>query len=217
MKQVCINSNVVFVFNRNVYDDFDTQDIEDKIKNVYSAQTPEIGSTNFPNEIKAVFSPSEQIQVVGQQRSIVISDSKINESNEITNTNFLRLSLNVLATMSEKSLALKQYGFNFTFSLEEEAFQSIQEKIKQKYFNQSIDDGSHDVMYALPNFCFTKDGLRYTLKYDVQSDEDGTPNKVVVAANVHNSSSEIPSDVGEFIEMYKAQYLTVYTSVGDSE
>src|SRR5438876_3873049 len=120
MKQVCLSSNVVFVFNRNVYEEFNTDVIEEKVKNAYSTQEPEIGSTNFPNEIKAVFSPSQQVQVVGQQKNLIISDSKINETNEVADTNFLRLALNVKNLFTEASLLVKDFGFNYTFTLQDE-------------------------------------------------------------------------------------------------
>lgn len=215
MKHVSITNNIVFVFNRTVYDDFNTQEIEEKIKIVYSSQDPQVGSTNFPNEIKAVFSTNLQLQVVGQQKSLVVADTKINATNEFNNPDIIKLALNIQRLMSEKSLVTRFFGFNFVFTFQEVDFSDIQEKIKKKYFKTSAISPEKSLQFFLPNMSYEKDSARYSYKFDVEVDEDSKPSKVNVACNVHFSDVSLLKDDGSFLELYKNSYKHIYEFLGD--
>ena len=214
MKHVSLSNNITFVFNRSVYDDFGTQEVEEKIKTVYSGQDPEVGSTSFPNEIKAVFSTNLQIQIVGQGKTVIIADTKINEANEISSTDTARLALSIYKLMLEKALVGRMFGFNFIFSYQDVAFDAVQNKIKAKYFKSDLNIEDAEIKFALPNISYEIGTARYTLKFDIEPDEDGVPSKVSVACNVHFDNIEDLSD-DTFVDVYKQSYKHVYEALGE--
>ncbi len=205
MNVACINSNLVIIYDRTVLDDFSAEAIEDIIKNAYIDENPEIGTTAFPNELSAVFSPSHQLQIVGQSKTISIGSTKINETNEI-DKNFARLAYRVFSKFKDSPLHDKMHGYNHIFSITASDIQGVEQKIRSNYFKAKFLNSS--IKHALPQFSIVEGQKLITYKYDLERDETNKPKRIVVNVNIH-FESEITEEVEDFVNDYAETFTRV--------
>jgi hypothetical protein len=217
MKQVCLNSNVVIVFDRNIYDDFAISDLEDKVKDTLGTEV-QTGSTNIPNQVKAVFSTTHDLQIVGQNKTLVIATTKMNESNLIDG-DFTKISYVVYEYFKKLPLKPKFYGFNHTFTFLDDDFENIKNKIQAKYIGTTETPKGYQSSFTLPIISFIKANCRYTLAYGVEySEEDNQPSKInTVASFTPTDSRSIPATTEKFKGDYSRIYKEIYNLLDLSE
>lgn len=211
MNIACINSNLVIIYDRTVLDDFSAEAIENIIKNTYIDDSPEVGTTTFPNELSAVFSPSHQLQVVGQGKNISVGYTKINETDEI-DTDFVRLAYKVFSKFKDSPLQDKMHGYNHIFAITADDVQEVERKIRSKYFKAEFLDDPIEI--ALPQVS-VRDGRRLiTYKYDLERGEANEPKRIIVNVNIHFEDS-ITGEVDDFTSEYAESFTYINQQINE--
>jgi hypothetical protein len=212
MTPVCLNSNIVFVFDRVLYEDFNNTEIKEKIKNVYRDQDPDIGEASL-GQFKSVVSLPLSLQVTAQGQHLIVASSRINETNKFTDKDFLRLTYNIQELLAASKLKVKHYGFNLFFNLQTDDLDSTISAIQTKYFKSDTFDETETVRYMLPSISFVKDKKIYSLRFDADQGDDASLLRVNVATNAHLQDSS-PSNVDRFIDEFSDNYTYLYNYLG---
>jgi hypothetical protein len=204
MKPECLVNNVVLVYDRKLEEIFDTGEIRKKIELSRSDKELGVGVTEL-NNFKAVFTTQElQLQAIAQDKRLVVAENKINKTDEIDN-DFVKLVSTLAQFLESKGAAISQFGFNFSFAFKDTEFETISEKVRTKFFKEDVVVTDGSLNYYLPNYSYTEDGKRYTIKYDTEPNEAGEPVRITIATNIHMNST-FPVDALALSSLYQESY-----------
>jgi len=208
MQLTCTHSNVVFLFNYNVFDNFNLTEVEEKLRETLSGES-EIALTTIPNQIKVVFAQTKNIQVASQQNSLIVSDQNLNETNTAGN-DFLRTAHEVVKLFTQ--FGLKTFGYNFQFSIVPDNFSELQDSLKDKFYKDEVLNSSdQEAIFTLPNVGYLKNGAIYMIAFTAALDDENRPVKVNVSSSVtHEPEIATLGTLAAFKAKYNAAYREVY-------
>lgn len=212
MKLSILSNNIAVVFGENVSGSLNTDPIESKIATIYSEKSPKTVVAKFPGQVN-LFIPEVQISIFVIGKNLIITDQTVGDFSKKNVLDFAKL-VNGLIEIIDKEVVA--YGFNFVYELENNEFNNLTTKLKNKFFKVDVQDELPDrsLTYVLPTLVFDKGGAKITVKFTANLDgsSDQETNKLNMVVNAHFAGA-VP-DIENLDKNYRIleQYISTYAN-----
>jgi hypothetical protein len=202
----CILSNIVFAYDRKIVDDFENEKAKEIIRLTFPSDQLDVGVTEL-STFKSVYSiGGTPIQIVAQDKSLIVSENKINKSND-TGVELATLAFTLNKMLAEKDARVIAYGLNYSFAFNEKDTGAVEEAIRTKYLNpDAIATEDAAIKFYLPSYQYESGGVKYFLRYEAELNDENNLVRILIGANVHHkeSFSGTAADLhGNYDEAYK--------------
>jgi len=204
MALVGTESNIVFVYDRNINSSVIEDDFKDAIQ-LETTLTDEIIITTFGNA-KVFVSTSANIQAQVRDNLMIVASANIQESDVFNDIKLAKIAHALQKVLADKGVRHIHIATNFVWNGDSDHFAGYAGAIRDAYFKEDVLLEDEEFVFSFPNLRFLKSDIEYTLGYTpIEMPPDGTIKKVAVYAGAHhkNVTANDDADANHIFEMLK--------------